>query len=433
MTLSRGQLITYGFPALSLTALGLPVYVTLPTFYADTIGLGLEATGAALLTARLADALVDPIVGRMCDGMSAARFKVLVMLGLPLISWAGWHLFVPGLGVQQRDLILWSILFYAGLTLIVVPYQAWGAALSPDYSERTRIAAWREGLGIVGMVFAFCALSLFPIDLDRGLSALFLPAIVALWISVLVALVRVPSGATPRRALAPPMDAFTGMWRNLPFRQLVLSQGLNALANALPATLFLMFVEDRLHRPGQAGWLLLVYFLFAIVAMPFWMRIASKLGKHRTWKLSLFATSVAFLPAFLVGPDDIVLFAGICAMTGVGLAADLCLPSAILADVIDEHTAQSGGAHAGFYTSIWVLLAKLALAVSVGVAFPLLSWAGFKQGEAHSPEVQSLLVVLYAGVPIALKITAALGLSLFSLDQLRQQTLQRQIVLIPEA
>ena len=36
-------------------------------------------------------------------------------------------------------------LVYLGSTIKDLPYSAWGAELSSDYHERTRITSWREG------------------------------------------------------------------------------------------------------------------------------------------------------------------------------------------------------------------------------------------------------------------------------------------------
>jgi len=46
-------LVAYGAPALPLAALGLPVFIHLPTFYATSMGLGFATVGAILLFARL--------------------------------------------------------------------------------------------------------------------------------------------------------------------------------------------------------------------------------------------------------------------------------------------------------------------------------------------------------------------------------------------
>ncbi len=65
--LSRRILLAYGAPALPAAMLGLPLLVYLPSFYAETIGLGLTSVGAILLLARLWDVVTDPLVGVLSD------------------------------------------------------------------------------------------------------------------------------------------------------------------------------------------------------------------------------------------------------------------------------------------------------------------------------------------------------------------------------
>ena len=50
-----------------LAAISLPLYVYLPTFYAETLGLGLATVGLILLIARIWDLLTDPLVGVLSD------------------------------------------------------------------------------------------------------------------------------------------------------------------------------------------------------------------------------------------------------------------------------------------------------------------------------------------------------------------------------
>ncbi len=50
-------------PAIPLAALTLPLYVLVPTFYTETLGLPLASVGFALLIVRLFDAVNDPLIG----------------------------------------------------------------------------------------------------------------------------------------------------------------------------------------------------------------------------------------------------------------------------------------------------------------------------------------------------------------------------------
>lgn len=431
--LNRLRLTTYALPGLALAALGIPVHVHMPTFYAETVGLGLAATGGALLVSRLMDLLIDPIIGLACDGGHGKRRRGWMLAGLPLLLVAGWRLFMPPEDAGAGHLVLWSAAFYLGLTLMLVPYQAWGAELSSDYGERTRIASWREGFSLIGVLLAVAGPAALSLPQSQTLSALFPPAAAILIMGVAAVVLLVPESPPAPVTARGPVASLSPLMRNRPFRRLVLAQALNATANALPATLFLIYVGDGLGRPDLAGPLLLAYFVAAIAGIPLWLAVAARMGKHPAWRLSLLLTALAFIPAAFLGTGQWPVFAGVCLLTGLGLAADLALPAAILADVVDEHSAQGGGGRAGLYVALWSLTGKLALALAVGCAFPLLALTGFKPGAINTPESLLTLGMLYAGAPVVLKLVAVTAMRGFPLDRLRQQDLQRRIAILSEA
>ena len=63
--------VRYGALGFPLAFVALPLYVMLPNHYATTLGVSLAGLGAVLLAARLLDAVVDPWIGRVCDGWFA--------------------------------------------------------------------------------------------------------------------------------------------------------------------------------------------------------------------------------------------------------------------------------------------------------------------------------------------------------------------------
>ena len=137
---------------------------------------------------------------------------------------------------------------------MLLPYTAWGAELSRDYHERSRITGVREGCVIAGILLAAGLPVLLGIEAgDRGaiLAAL---AWSMLWLLpplLLALLLLVPEGDPGDRS---PLEVRRGLalaWRNRPFRRLLGAYFLNGIANGLPATLFLIFVADRLQARGQ--------------------------------------------------------------------------------------------------------------------------------------------------------------------------------------
>lgn len=420
----------YGLPALPLAALGIPAHVQIPAFYAGDLGLGLAATGASLAAARLIDLAADLLVGLTCDRGGQTVRRRWLLAGLPLLILGGWLLFIPRFGAGPVDLVVSAGLFYLGLTTMTIPYQAWGAELSDDYATRTRIASWREGFSLLGILLAVTAPALLPLRTDRFLCLLFLVCAGILVAATVVAVRLVPDGILRPRPRHP--STWRPLAANAPFRRLILAQGLNALANALPASLFVLYVGAGVGRPDRAPLFLLAYFVAAILGIPVWLTIAGRLGKHRSWRLSLMVTAICFAPAALLGSKDQGLFLAICVATGFGLAADLTLPASMLADVVDEHAAVGGGGRAGLYVALWSLLGKLALALAVGIAFPLLAHVSFQPTGENSAPALAMLGLLYAGAPAILKLGAALAISGFSLDEIRQRALQQRITSLTE-
>ena len=61
------RLAAYGATGLPLAMAALPIYVHVPKFYADVMGLNLAAIGGLLLAARIFDAIQDPLLGYWSD------------------------------------------------------------------------------------------------------------------------------------------------------------------------------------------------------------------------------------------------------------------------------------------------------------------------------------------------------------------------------
>lgn len=118
--LSLRTISAYAAPAFVLSLPAIPAYVLLPTFYADTMGLGLSATGFALLVARLFDVAVDLPVGHLADRpqWGSLRYKPLIVIGAVIAAVGLYRVFVPDEGVGALYLVLWTSCLYLGWTLI---------------------------------------------------------------------------------------------------------------------------------------------------------------------------------------------------------------------------------------------------------------------------------------------------------------------------
>lgn len=427
--MSLGALLAYGILALPLAALNLPLYVFLPTFWATEVGIGLGAVGIALLAARLLDTVSDPLIGEFSDRTRTAigRRKPWILAGAPLLAVGVYLLFKPLEGSTGFDLFLWSSIAYLGWTMITLPYTAWGAEWSSDYNERTKITTVREVFVIVGIAIAASMPALLGGEVKLGLFLgwLAIGVLVALPLCLIVVL-RLPEPAPPQQA--PPR--FRAEWRhvlaNRPFRRLAGAFFLNSIANGLPATLFLLFAANVIEAGDSTGWLLLVYFLSGILAAPLWLMVSYRIGKHRAWFWSMMWAVAVFATVPLLGAGDVVAFFIICALSGASLGADLALPAAMQADVVDFDRTKSGRQRTGFFFAVWSMTTKLSLALAVGIAFPILGAVGFSTSDPAANDATALwtLTILYALIPIPFKIAAALLIRRFELDALNYKNVR---------
>lgn len=389
--------LRYGALGLPLAFVALPLYVHLPAHYATRFGVPLASLGALLLAARALDAVVDPWIGRLCDralGRPALAWQLPLAALLLAAGFTG--LFFPPLR-DPGALLAWAgaglVLTYCAYSALAVLHQAWGARLGGGVALQSRVVAWREGFALVGVVAA----SVLPSAAGFGATALVLT--VALAVS-LVMLSGAPRPAASADAPAPLALA----WRVPEFRRLLAVFLLNGIAAAVPATLLLFFIDDRLRLPASQGLFLASYFAAAVVSLPAWLRVIARLGQPRTWALGMALAVAAFGWAALLGEGDRGGFLAVCVASGAALGADLAIPGALLAGVIQR--AGFAGRAEGAFFGWWNAANKLNLALAAGLALPLLQLLGYAPGQRDAQALQALSIA-YCLLPCALKLAAA--------------------------
>ena len=130
-------------------------------------------------------------------------------------------------------------------------------------------------------------------------------------------------------------------------------------------------------------------------------------GLARAWLAGMVLAVVTFAWAALLGAGDVVAYTAVCVASGIALGADLTLPGALLAGVIQR--AGHGQRLEGAYFGWWNFCTKLNLALAAGIALPLLSVFGYTPG-SRSPQALQALTLAYCLLPCALKLLATAAL-----------------------
>ncbi len=398
-----------GLPAMPLAFVALPLYVIWPHYFATQFGVSIGLIGALLLIARLLDALLDPLLGLGVDrllqagGVTLLRRSWLVAVTLA----TGFLLLFFPHGLTGNSITIETLLLLVLAALVVsylsysflnIALQTWGARLAGDAHMRSRLVGWREGLGLAGVILASLVPGWWGMEaLVSGFAALLGLSLWAWWYAPRPVALHAAAALPLRQSMLQP-------WRNAGFRRLLLVFMLNGIASAIPATLMLFFVEDRLQLPQSLqSQFLGAYFLAAAVSMPLWLFCISRYGLRRSWLAGMLLAVAVFIWTLGLGAGDELAYTVVCLLSGLALGVDLIAPGAFLNGLL-QHT-ETDSARSGAFFGWWQVATKLNLALAAGLSLPLLQWLGYAVGARDAPALLALSWA-YALLPCILKLLA---------------------------
>lgn len=431
-------LAAYAAPQLALAAMYFPVFAFVIPFYNEQRGLSLEVLGLIFVAVRLVDAVTDPLMGAVSDATRSrfGRRKVWMAAATPLVCLSVWMTMVPGPETSAAYVAFWVLALTLSWTMALTPYFAWGGEISSDYRGRTAVTAWRETVFLVGTLLAAALYGSAPEDPALGLERVASAVLITLPVGVALAIALAPE-PKPRFGVEAAAGALSwtawkataqALWANGPMRRFMTSHILNSAANGLPPVLLLLYVTNVLGGTGaDFATAFILYFAGAIVAAPFWSLFTQRASKHRVWCYAMLYSMAIFALVPFLGQGDVGLFFAISVLTGLAYGADIVLPPAIQADVVDVDTAETGVERTGVYFALWSVVLKGASGLAGGAAAIALGLAGFQSGADNSAAAMTALVSLYAVAPIILKGFAIAAIWRFPIDAAAQAELRRRI------
>ncbi len=392
-----------------------PVLVFVPKYYTSDLGVSLALAANLILVVRLFDVVTDPLVGYLSDRTPGpfGRRAPWIAAATPLMMLSIYMLFLPPEGAGAMHLFTWYTLLSLGTTMMLIPYYAWGSELSPDYNERSRITGWRSQLGVVGSLLAQAVpvAAAFYFGIKGSASVLEIVAItmlVLMPICVTTTLVSVPQTKTYTRSTIPFWEGLGVMWDNGPFKRLISAFFLGSLALNITTPLYIYFIAFVLKAEDQAIYMLFFFYLSNLAAVPFWVRLSSKIGKHRAYVASFAIISMAHPFYLLLGEGDFWYMLPITLVTGFSAGAFAALPNSMKADVIDLDTIKCGENRAALFFSTWSFTQKLAAAGATWLALMGLALFNFNTTPGGFNDADQLfgLRFLFALLPSLFFLTA---------------------------
>ena len=382
--LPQRTLFFYGLANMPTEVAAIPVAALVPNYYGQDLGVSLTAVATVLLLSRVFDAVSDPLIGWLSDRTDTrwGRRRVWMAAAVPILMIAVYKLFMPEPPVTPAYLLGWLVVLWLGWTMLFIPYYAWGAELSPHYHQRTRITGWRAWLGIsanaaskaapwlIGVLFGYAGIR-------ANLEILTVMLLVLVPVTVAVTIAKVPEGRSFLPARVPLLPGLKIMWRNRPFKRLVFAFFVNQFGSAISTVLFVFFIRGVAQDQENFLLFLFIFYGAQLVGIPFWVRIARTVDKHRAWCVSLFLFSVFQCSYFGIGPGDFYWMLPAAFCTGFCGATFRVLPDSMKADVIDVDTLESGEDRAAWFFAVWSFAIKVAASVAPAMALGILAYTDF--------------------------------------------------------
>lgn len=419
--LKRRILAAFAGPGLPVGAVGLPMIVYLPPYYAGSLGLDLAAVGLVFFLVRAIDLPLDPLLGHWMDRTRSrlGRYRPWLLAGGLILAAGVWLVFMAEPGITALTAFAFLMLMYLGYSMTVVAQLGWGATLSDDYHQRSRVFSWWMAAQVLGMILVLL-LAAWAGGGAAGIRAMgwFVILLAPLTVLVMAAGIteRERSGDRPHARLA----ELKALARNPLLVRLILLDVLTSAAPGITGAMFLFYFEHRLgFAAKQASLLLLIYFVAGFAAAPLWIGIARRFGKHRALASAALAFAALQLSLSLLPPAGFALALPAMAIAGLPYIAAPSLLRAMLNDVADVDRLETGLDRNALLQGLLTTTQKISYAVPVAIIYPVLSLIGFqpKPGAANTDGAILGMTLLFVLAPAALMLTAAWIASRWPLDR----------------
>lgn len=438
------QIVAYSLMAVATTFLSQPILSFVPQLYAKEFGIGLAGLGAVLFFGRIFDAVIDQAIGYLSDRTRSrwgAR-KPWVVAGATLTVIAAFFLLRPPPGIGLLYFFVWRLIYDVAAAMQNISHTAWGAELSDEYDQRSRIVAFRgfasqfgsvlnDFLPILVAMVGLAASSAYSMEM---MGYFFLVALIGVPLTTLITVTGAPQG----HALPPERPAlrglFTSVRRNRPFWLYLASFVTTGIGLGVLQLMF-TFYDGYLKLGAWFPYIMTAFSFATMAAIPFWTWLSTRIGKHRAYSLSMVVASLAMNGFWLVTPGVtpestvVVLAFAVLIVMGIGVAATMVLPAAILADVVDYGTLRTGEVRTGSYFAFHLLTTKVAMAAGAGLGFMALAAFGYdaKAGAVNDATAQFGMMFTLVAAPTVLKIAGALMLWNFPIDHRAHDIIRRRL------
>jgi len=361
-----------------------------------------------LMSLRLWDGVLDPIMGWISDNTRTkwGRRRPYIFVGAiiagllyPLIWWFPTD-------ISHLGIMLWvigfGILFYTFFTIWGIPYQSLLMEMTPDYNERTRVAAIRSYFQTIagfvnGWIWWLSMLPVFFIVKDGVEVAS--PVNGMRYISIIIGALIVVLGIVPAIFLKEryyesdvvqnqkKIKLITGLketFSNKPFVILSLLTVFFLMGQAIfdgygrYVGTYYVLGGDWGEGSKFAGYGTVVYTVFSLMFIPVFRSLSEKIGKKKVLMIAITLAIISYATTWWTfTPANPWIMLTNTVFIGAGYAGLWLMLPSMQADVVDYDELKTGERREGSFSSIYSWILKLSFMVGFLISGPLLEITGF--------------------------------------------------------
>jgi len=418
-----GMLANQMFPA----ALGIFMVVLIQNYAFPT-----WMWGILFFLPRIFDSITDPIMGFISDNTRSVwgRRRQYVLLGALImgISFAFlWQLYLEdGVSYNFTYFLIWSLVFYLGLTIFSVPYVAMGYEMSDDFHERTNIMATAQWIGQWAWVIApWFWVVMYDDDWFGDTTET--TRTLGIWVAVIFALLAmVPAlfikskstkddesltpltlktiGGSLKEIIENFKEAFKiEQFRKLCFSTFLIYNAFNVVAGfSFFIVVYYLFNGDAEVAGlwptllGSIGALATTFLVIPIVA-----RMSRTIGKKKAFLVSQGISVLGYVMLwFLFIPGKPYMFLFALPFFSFGIGSLFTLMMSMTSDVIDIDELNTGKRREGVFGAIYWWMVKFGFAIAGLLTGAIMTLVGFVPDTVNSEVSITGIRLFYSGLPI---------------------------------
>ena len=426
-----GQKIAFGLGMLANQMFPAALQIFMVVLVQD-YGFSTFLWGILFFLPRLFDSFTDPIMGFISDNTRSVwgRRRQYVLLGAIIMGVAFaimWQMYVvDGVDYNFTYFLIWSLIFYLGLTIFSVPYVAMGYEMSDDFHERTNIMAVAQSIGQWAWVIApwfwvvmyddswfgtttettrtlgiwvavFCALlAMVP--------ALFIKSKSTIDDESLTPLSRKTIGGSLKQIIDNFIEAFKiSAFRKLCFSTFLIFNAFNVVAGfSFFIVVYYLFNGDASAAGlwptllGSIGALATTFLVIPIVA-----KMSNVIGKKKAFLVSQGISILGYIMLwFLFIPGKPYMFLFALPFFSFGIGGLFTIMMSMTSDIIDIDELNTGKRREGVFGAIYWLMVKFGFAFAGLATGAIMALVGFVPDTVNSEESITGIRLFYSGLPI---------------------------------